>query len=310
MIHWLVGAIAAVIFVLFLRSAIPELKSAFGEAVRDAKSDLRTKQAARETGEPLTVQEGEDLLAWYRGNARPALVLRPDPEAEPSAAAARLGGAPWFADGEDWPVGPDGRKLEFIAQYDLARLPSLDRFPDHGVARFFVGPDDIWGVDFDSPDRSNVRVLWHDGPQSGGRREQPSDWGDDEGSPFQSVIARSKGVALSPQAIRDLPDFYSWQLQERLDSHAARPGYQEIENRIFEASESRKYVHKIGGHPTFTQYDFRKRGAYDDLDVVLLAITSDDSIMWGDVGEAVFLIRRADLERRDFSRVAFYWDCH
>ena len=32
--------------------------------------------------------------------------------------------------------------------------------------------------------------------------------------------------------------------------------------------------------------------------------------MWGDVGEAVFMIRADDLAARDFSRVAFYWDCH
>ena len=69
-------------------------------------------------------------------------------------------------------------------------------------------------------------------------------------------------------------------------------------------------VHHVGGYPSFTQSDFREAGHYDDYDRTLLRLTSDAHIGWGDVGEAVFLIRRADLAARDFSRVAFSWDCH
>jgi uncharacterized protein YwqG len=32
--------------------------------------------------------------------------------------------------------------------------------------------------------------------------------------------------------------------------------------------------------------------------------------MWGDVGEAVFMIRSTDLANGDFGQVAFSWDCH
>jgi uncharacterized protein YwqG len=31
--------------------------------------------------------------------------------------------------------------------------------------------------------------------------------------------------------------------------------------------------------------------------------------MWGDCGEAVFMIRRRNLLMRDFSTVIFHWDC-
>lgn len=310
MIGWLIPAIAVVIFVLFARRAIPELKDAFGEAVRDAKAEVDAHHAAKAAGAPLTAEEAEEIVAWYRAQARPALLLRPDPEADASDAPARLGGDVWFADGESWPVGPDGERLEFVAHYDLARLPPLEGFPRRGVARFFVGHNDIWGVDFDAPDRSNVRVLWHDGPQSGGRHEKPLPWGDDENSPFESVSARSNGVALRPEPVDDLPEFYSWQLQQRLETDATRPGFQEVEDRIFEIGEAREFAHRIGGHPSFTQTDFREPGKHDELDVLLLGLSSDEFIMWGDVGEAGFYIRRDDLERGDFSRVAFYWDCH
>jgi uncharacterized protein YwqG len=32
--------------------------------------------------------------------------------------------------------------------------------------------------------------------------------------------------------------------------------------------------------------------------------------MWGDSGTGTFFIRRADLKKRDFSKVAYYWDNH
>nr|WP_299908016.1 DUF1963 domain-containing protein [Sphingomonas bacterium] len=40
-----------------------------------------------------------------------------------------------------------------------------------------------------------------------------------------------------------------------------------------------------------------------------MRLTSDDYLLWGDVGEAVFLLPADDLRRRDWSRVAYSWDC-
>ena len=300
------------LLVLYIRRPhlFTELRDELAAVWEDAKADMHARRTDKEAGEPLSETEADEIIAWYRNQARPALLLRPDPEADALTAPVRLGGEIWFADGEQWPLGLDGEKLEFVAQYDLSRLPALEGFPREGVARFFIGRNDIWGVDFDHPDQSNIRVLWHDGPQSGGRYEAPLPWGKDENSPFESVSVRTEGLALRPEPIDDRPDFYSWQLQEQIDRRAGRPGLDEVEDELMEISETREFAHRIGGHPSFTQYDFRKRGENDDLDILLLGLSSDKSIMWGDVGEAAFYIRRDDLERRDFSRVAFYWDCH
>lgn len=306
----LVVAVALLIVFLRRRHLFTDLKDELAEVWDDARAEVDAHRAARETGTALSEEEGDEIIAWYPAQARPALLLHPDPDADAASAPARLGGGAWFADGEEWPLGPDGERLEFVAQYDFGRLPKLAGFPSQGVLRFFVGRDDIFGVNFDVPDRSSIRVLWHDGPRSGGRDKAPAPWGKDENSPFQSEAVRANGLALRPEPVDDLPDFYSWQLQERLEQLAGRPGLEAVENELFEISETRKFAHRMGGHPSFTQYDFRKRGENDDLDVVLLGLSSDEAIMWGDVGEAAFYIRHSDLERRDFSRVAFYWDCH
>lgn len=306
-------AFAVALVVLYLRR--PHLFTDLRDELRAAVDEARAETAARRAsdgaeGEPISDEEADAIIDWYRAQTRPALLLRPDPEADASSAPARLGGKVWFAEGETWPRGPEGEPLEFVAHLDFARLPRLEGLPNEGVARFFVGRDDIWGADFDAPDKSNVRVLWHEGPQTAGRFEDPLPWGKDQNSPFESVSLRQNGLALRPEPIEDLPDFYSWQLQEQLDRYAGRPGQDELENELFDINETREFAHRIGGYPSFTQYDFRKRGEHDDLDVVLLGLSSDDAILWGDVGEAAFYIRRADLQRRDFSRVAFYWDCH
>ena len=45
--------------------------------------------------------------------------------------------------------------------------------------------------------------------------------------------------------------------------------------------------------------------------LLLLQLDSDElmDLMWGDMGVGHFFIRASDLERRDFSKVLYDWDC-
>jgi uncharacterized protein YwqG len=305
-----VFAFALLILYFRRRHLFTDLRDELVAAWEDAMAEMNASSAGKDAGEPLSETEANEIIGWYWANVRPALLLRPDPSSDALASPARLGGDVWFADVEEWPLGPDGEKLEFVAQVDFERLPSLPGFPSQGVARFFVGRDDLWGANWDVPDDSNVKVLWHHGLLNGGRHEPPPHWRKGQNSPFESESVRAYGLALRPEPIDDPPDFYSWQLQERLEQEAGRPGLDAVEDVLMEITEAREFAHRIGGHPSFTQYDWRKRGQHDEFDILLLGLSSDDAIMWGDVGEAGFYIRAVDLERRDFSKVAFYWDCH
>lgn len=66
--------------------------------------------------------------------------------------------------------------------------------------------------------------------------------------------------------------------------------------------------HKLGGYPNFTQSDPRRN---PQEWVLLFQLDSDPALnlMWGDVGTANFFIRPEDLQKRDFSKVAYHWDC-
>lgn len=69
--------------------------------------------------------------------------------------------------------------------------------------------------------------------------------------------------------------------------------------------------HKIGGYGYFTQTDPREYSPqYKDHKVVLLHMISDDEICWGDDGVGNFLIRAEDLEKLDFSKVIYNYDCY
>ena len=181
-------------------------------------------EADNPVGPPLSDVESDAIVAAYRALARPALLLRPDPPAPAVTAPAQLGGMAWLADGEEWPVDAEGRRLEFVAQLDFAHLPPLSGYPDSGVMRFFVGRSDLFGADFDQPDRSDVQVLWHSGPIEGGRREPPPPRLDDDSSPFLDAAVRAHGLALSPEPVADPPDYYSWQAQALTEGMARRPG--------------------------------------------------------------------------------------
>jgi uncharacterized protein YwqG len=283
-----------------------DVTDAVRQSIRGAKEDLaKRNRAEAAASDPLT----QAILAEYRALARPALLLVPDPSQDALDAAACLGGPVWLADGETWPLDGHGRRLEFVAQYDLSRLPPLADFPTQGVARFFVGQDDIMGANWDVPDDSGARELCHDGPMTGGRREEPEPWDRDSSSPFGPDDDRANGVALRAEPIDDLPDYYSWQVQAILEPHDGNPGLELAQEQLWEIAKHDN-AHRIGGYPRFTQYDFRAPGKFDELDVLVLGLTSDHSIMWGDVGEAMFLIRQADLDQRDLTRMAFYWDCY
>jgi uncharacterized protein YwqG len=294
-----------------LRRLWRELREELRGVADDAREEWRRGKWEIDNPGKKAVGEEEagEIVDWYTSLERPALLLSPD-GGPSSDASARIGGPAWLANGEEWPVDSAGQRLEFVAQVDFGRLPKLHGFPEQGVLRVFVGRDELFGANWDAPEQSGCKILWHPGQLEGGRLEPPQPLAPDDMSPFESESLRSEGVALAGRLTFDLPDYDSCEVDARLAGQSDRLGMSEVEDEIFELSQERETGHRIGGYPMFTQPDFRRPGYYDDYTRLLLGLTSDDAIMWGDLGEASFLMRQADLEARDFSRVAFHWDCH
>jgi uncharacterized protein YwqG len=265
-------------------------------------------EAENPVGEPFSDAEIAEFKDWTAERALACIPLTPDPEASPGERGTYIGGPAWLAPDQPWPTDGGGTPMEFVAQIDFATLPALPDFPERGVLQLFVQQADNHGADFDDPRRSVLTALWHPDPASGRIAvAQPEE--SDSVSPFRSS-ARRQGVALEPGAIEAMePTDLDWLTDQRLHGHLRRPGFDRIEDFLYAKDRFAPLRHQIGGHPVFVQQDFREPGFADDYDRVLLRLTSDEHLQWGDVGEANFLISAQDLRERDFSRVAFTWDC-
>lgn len=265
---------------------------------------------------PLPQADLDAFKAWFLAQRRPAIALVPDAGASIQASGSRLGGPVWLAEGEAWPTDPRGAPLEFVAQLDLADCAGLHGYPEGGVVHFFVARDDLYGADFDDPSRG-VRLVRRVDPATPGALHPPPPLVEILGvplsdcSPFQNDDTRENGIALRPELFEDRIDGSIRDTNARIDV-LYRQGWdlETLYDFLDSDAVARPMRHHSGGYPAYTQNDVHGIPAFEPYDHVLLRLTSDDHIMWGDVGECVFLIRSVDLAAGVFDDVAYSWDCH
>lgn len=285
-------------------------RAARAHAAGESPSAWRAEyEAANPEGPPITPQEHADFAAWLAAQERPAVRLTPKPG--PAARdGCRIGGPVWLAEGQEWPLSPQGQPMEFLAQLDFAAMPALPGFPQSGVVQVFLPTDDdLMGMNHNDPAASTVAVLSrpngvgmvrHDNLAAAEAQERVS--------PFIGETARREGVSLEPDALTMPIANEHWQVHHRLEGHYRREGFARWEALLDDLSTPPN-AHHVGGYPVFVQSDFRAAGRRDDYDTCLLRLISDEHLQWGDVGEANLLIRAEDLAAGDFSRVIFWWDC-
>lgn len=272
-------------------------------------------EAKNPDGPPISDQEHAAFTAWLDAQNRPAIRLTPAEApmeaGEVQADGSRLGGPVALAAEQAWPTSRRGNPMEFLAQLDFAALPQLDGFPAEGVLQFFIlQDDDLWGMDMDNPQNGDVALLYRpNGAGADVMAPNPPVDRHEANTPFLNNAARDQGIALSAETVSDPIDASDGALQSKFDGNMRRPGFGRWEDLLEKRADEKPLVHHAGGHPVFVQSDFRQPGHLDDYDTVLLRLTSDDHLQWGDVGEANFLIRSKDLAKRDFSKVIFWWDC-
>lgn len=277
----------------------------------------RVAPPPKPAGKPsLPAETLEAFESWFLAQRRPAIALLPDADGVIGAFGSRLGGPAWLADGETWPTDVRDIPLEFVAQLDLADCAGLQGYPAAGVIQFFVARDDLYGADFDDPSKG-VRLVRRVDPAQSGALHPPPPLIEIAGvafsdcSPFQSDQTRESGIALRPDQFEDRIDGSIKEANFRIDE-LYRQGWelQSLYDFLDSDAVARPMRHHTGGYPAYTQNDVHGIAAFEPYDHVLLRLTSDDDLMWGDVGECVFLIRSADLANGEFEDVAYSWDCH
>jgi uncharacterized protein YwqG len=280
----------------------------------------RVSTSAQESAQnnPVISKETKQAIATVRSKlqagALPSCeaVIR---EASPDKPEqSRLGGPVYLPIGTDWPKSPNGKKLLFIAQINFAEIPSLPDFPETGLLQVFIADNDLFGADFDAPEKSVVTLLYHDALGEKAIRHEnltfpvvKADYSTETYTPFQSEAVQREGrvIQFANETGDMLPDFTHWKYETLADDIDDEGAVEALWDELALARPE----HYIGGHINLTQSDFRHTAPYDEYDRILLQLGSDEHIMWGDMGEMSFSIRQEDLRNKRFENAIFWWDC-
>ena len=264
---------------------------------------------------PLPNEIQSEFLDWFRAQTKPAIALCPDPSLAIEPKGSRLFGPAFLPTGEEWPTNAQGGTLEFLAQLNLADCSELEDYRAEGLVQFFIGRDDLYGANFDNLREGDFLVRWLPSDSDGDMYDAAHSQEDhqdefDDFSPSIDFDLRKRGIMLTGAPIIDQMNLAVTDASKKFfdldhDKYDTDPLYDAIE-KIEGASSG---GHHTGGYPAFVQSDIREYGDYQEYDHVLLRLTSDQFIMWGDAGECVFMIPSTDLAKGDFSRVIYSWDC-
>lgn len=249
---------------------------------------------------------------------RPSIEISAELAPELPVTASKFGGAPYLPAGEPAPRGELG-PLTFLAQIRLTDLPDNSFLPDTGLLQFWIGRDDLYGMELDD----GSKVVYYPtidetvSQEDVLARYSPPDEDEDELSPLDTNVAQALTFTMTSQPMStDDVSFNEvflglWNKafpQEPLEDWWDLP---EDVNLLLRDRFSAT-GHRLGGYPFFTQYDPRGEPGLKEVEkeaILLLQVDSDENITWGDAGVGNFFILPQDLAAGDFSRVAYNWDC-
>jgi uncharacterized protein YwqG len=304
----ILGVICIAIFMILSRVT---------EKLFSAKKVSTPKQISVSQTAPISEETKREIAAVKAKLKKAALpyaevIIEDDPAKEPQE--SRLGGPVYLPENVEWPCTPSGDKLLFLAQINFAQMPSIPDFPETGILQIFIASDDLFGADFDEPEKSQVKFIFHESFPDALTLHQnlpdPSTQANDEPeiySPFQKTDVHMNGRALSfNQDIKSMmPDLTHWKYQDIADGIEDR----EAVYSLWDELSLTRPQHYVGGHISLTQWDFRYKPPYNEYDRIVLQLGSDSNIMWGDVGEMSLSMRKDDLVNKRFEKAIFYWDC-
>lgn len=221
------------------------------------------------------------------------------------AAASQLGGLPWWPANISYPCHKESRApLFLLAQINFADTPKLDPFPERGLLQFFIAASDLYGCDFDNPQNGpGFACIYHE--DVSGARLTDLSFLKLEAGDYLPLEAPLKPLPMSFSQASMTIDPSDYRFDMLLPEIA---GDDDLREAYFELQKTPAL--RLGGYPTFTQTDPRFYGNASKYgDFTLFTADTTDGIMWGDSGVAQFFMNEKDLSRRDFSRVAYNWDC-
>jgi uncharacterized protein YwqG len=250
----------------------------------------------------------EELEAYrtaVEGTVRPVLSAQVHDDPPASFIGCQLGGQPWWPEGKPYPRSADGAPLYLLIQINFGEMPVLPPYPRTGLFQVFIAADPLYGANLENLlDTSGFRIVYHE---------------DLLPAPTTKDVPRSLPARRDAHLPLENP-FHGRALTFLLEAMAIDPTDHRFSSVLGDIAEDDDLLElyaewheagaiRLGGYPNFTQEDPRAYVKTALGSFNLLTIDTTDGIMWGDSGVAQFFIDEADLEKRDFSRVGYNWDC-
>lgn len=260
-----------------------------------------------------------------RRTAAPCWKLTLQPEGPCGLLDSKVGGLPYWDPALPYPTDSQGNKMTLLAQLNFAQLGTEAPLPAQGLLQFFIGQDDVFGIDFDQPDsQKDFRVVYHPEPDPALTLEQiqalelPTHVEADLCTPVireAAFIAEKTVGYMGPGDCRFEALFRETVRAVTGEDIGGKNEYQYFDkaDRDYFYDQLSAAGHRLLGYPFFTQYDPREPDS--PYDTLLFQLDSDmaedrkDLVLWGDCGVGNFFINREDLLCRDFSRILYNWDC-
>ncbi|NSX56622.1 DUF1963 domain-containing protein [Parasulfitobacter algicola] len=239
-------------------------------------------------------------------------------DGQPGPMDTKIGGHPWSpSEDEKWPQTKNAEPLSFLAQINFAKMPQIDDFPSQGILQLFFADFDPFGEEEDGGLAHTLR--WYPSPTGTMQHPLPSNLPKPrKRSFFQTEAAQRVGLSVRPEYDVARASYYHWPLDDAVDPslfwrHPENEEVRDILNGWEQMSDdivAMHGTHWVGGHPYFTQGDFRSDNDDPHLDRVLLHLGTDDHFMFGDAGVLNLLINQEDLRAKRFEQAYLTLDCH
>lgn len=252
---------------------------------------------------PAFLKKFEQQLEKYKREAISikAYPLEADPLEDPlDLKKSKFLGLPFFPKSKIYPLGKDGHPMLLAVQLNFSEIPTLKHFPTNGILQLFLSGTDWYDLD--------SQIIYHKTEELD--LEPINDFAflhldEYDEMPIFKIHQLSFKKIIDPGGLEDEQfDFRFGDLDWLEFLAQLSKTDQKIFDNFFDT-----YGHKIGGYAQFTQSDPRGYGHGDKQDIHLLQIDSKDEIMFGDVGIGHVFINPWDLEKRDFRKAYFTWDC-
>lgn len=247
---------------------------------------------------------------------------------EGSVLSCKLGGVPFIPVGGEYPVSEeDGVKLFLLLQLNFAEMPHIDSYPTKGILQVFIDGRDgfCYGLDSDQSYQDAWRVIYYEDvsnpmPAEDVKKLMP-EMTDDVDLPIidcekeylltytEEFMPISTDDYRFDEIFKDIcKDIMPDELKDKGVYELPKDMRHELYNQLSGLSS------RLGGYPGFTQNDPREYAdKYANMELLVQidseSIDNEDITMWGDCGIANFFINAEDLEKLDFSKVLYNWDC-